>query len=131
MAENPNAVVAKQSAEAFAKADVAAHKAHYAADVVWHVPGKSSVAGDYHGIEAVFAYFDKLTTLLNEGKFQDLLMDTTASAQHAVNIHHLSGRRNGKTLDTMAVVIIQQREGKITEGWSLIYDQYAWDAYWS
>ncbi len=26
-------------------------------DVVWHVPGPNAIAGDYHGIDAVVAYF--------------------------------------------------------------------------
>ena len=30
-----------------------------------------------------------------------------------------------------AVVIVNQHDGKIVEAWTLIYDQYAWDDYWS
>jgi hypothetical protein len=26
-------------------------------DIEWHVPGRNSIAGDYHGIEAVLGYF--------------------------------------------------------------------------
>jgi hypothetical protein len=26
-------------------------------DVHWHVPGRNAIAGDYHGIDAVLAYF--------------------------------------------------------------------------
>ena len=29
------------------------------ADVVWHVPGSSPIAGDYHGIDEVLAYFNR------------------------------------------------------------------------
>jgi len=29
------------------------------ADVVWHVPGSSPIAGDYNGIDDVFGYFNR------------------------------------------------------------------------
>jgi ketosteroid isomerase-like protein len=29
------------------------------ADVVWHVPGSNPIAGDYHGIDEVFGYFNR------------------------------------------------------------------------
>jgi ketosteroid isomerase-like protein len=94
--------------DAFARGDVAAHKACFADNVVWHVPGKSPVAGDYRGLDDTFAYFDKLTTLMRQGKYQDQLLDTAAGAERVVNIHRISGNRNGKTLDTTAVVIVRE-----------------------
>lgn len=32
-------------------------RALLAPDIVWHVPGRNAIAGDYYGIEAVLGYF--------------------------------------------------------------------------
>jgi ketosteroid isomerase-like protein len=32
-------------------------RALLAADIEWHVPGRNAIAGDYHGIDEVMAYF--------------------------------------------------------------------------
>jgi hypothetical protein len=34
-------------------------------DVHWHVPGANAIAGDYHGIEAVLAYFRRRRDLVD------------------------------------------------------------------
>jgi len=41
----------------YAGEDEAPVRALLADDVHWHVPGRNAIAGDYHGIDAVLAYF--------------------------------------------------------------------------
>jgi len=36
-----------------------------AGDIVWHVPGRSPIAGDHRGIEEVIAYFERRRKLAN------------------------------------------------------------------
>lgn len=36
-----------------------------AADVTWHVPGRSLIAGDHHGVAEVIDYFEKRRQLMN------------------------------------------------------------------
>lgn len=41
----------------YAGGDEGAVRALLTDDVAWHVPGDNAIAGDYHGIDAVVAYF--------------------------------------------------------------------------
>jgi ketosteroid isomerase-like protein len=43
--------------EMYAGKDLDSVEALLAEDVVWHVPGTSPIAGDYHGRDAVIGYF--------------------------------------------------------------------------
>jgi ketosteroid isomerase-like protein len=36
-----------------------------AGDIVWHVPGRSPIAGDHRGVEQVIAYFERRRRLAN------------------------------------------------------------------
>lgn len=36
-----------------------------AGDIVWHVPGRSPIAGDYRGVGEVIAYFERRRKLAN------------------------------------------------------------------
>jgi ketosteroid isomerase-like protein len=44
-------------AELYAGGDTDAVRAVLTDDVVWHVPGRNAIAGEYRGLEAVLAYF--------------------------------------------------------------------------
>jgi uncharacterized protein len=57
MPETPNAEIVRRGYDAFNNGDTSALAALIAENVVWHVPGRSSIAGDYHGRETTFAYF--------------------------------------------------------------------------
>ena len=41
----------------YAGGDEAPVRALLTDDVHWHVPGRNAIAGDYHGVDAVLAYF--------------------------------------------------------------------------
>ena len=60
MAEHPNVARIRDGYAAFAKGDFAALTDLLAEDLVWHQGGRSQLAGDYRGREAVFGYFAKL-----------------------------------------------------------------------
>ena len=68
---------------------------------------------------------------LSNGTFKVEVRDVTASAEHAVNIERLTGKRDGKTLNTSLVLIARIQDAKLTEVWEAYGDQYAWDEFWS
>ena len=51
----------------YAGGDEAPVRALLTDDVHWHVPGRNAIAGDYHGIEAVLAYFRRRRDLVDRG----------------------------------------------------------------
>lgn len=130
MNDHPDINLMKEAVAAFSRGDLETLKQLISADVTWQVPGRSPVAGTYHGHDELFAYFGKLMELSN-GTFKPELHDTVASDQHVVNLERLTAQRNGKNLDVNLALVVHVRDGKISEVWDLFSDQYGWDEFWS
>lgn len=130
MAEHPNAQFMRRLYQAFYEGDDEALHRLIADDAVWHVPGRSSLAGDHRGHEQIFGFFGKLMEL-SGGTFKAELHDITASDEHAVGLDKITGRRGDKELDMNLAMVVHISDGKITEAWDVIGDQYAWDDFWS
>ncbi|MCI0488454.1 MAG: nuclear transport factor 2 family protein [Blastocatellia bacterium] len=130
MAEHPNAQIMRRANKAFSEGDIAALKEIIAEDAVWHVPGKSALAGDYRGHEEIFGFFGKLMEL-SGGTFKAELHDITASDKHAVNLDRLTGTRGEKALDINLALVVHIKDGKIKDAWDVFTDLYAWDDFCS
>jgi ketosteroid isomerase-like protein len=99
-------------------------------DVVWHVAGRSSIAGDYLGKEQVFGFFGKLQEL-SQGTSTLEVHDLLADDEHGVAIVTESATRNGRSYRGQAVHILHISDGKVTEFWDAHPDQYSADEFWS
>jgi ketosteroid isomerase-like protein len=99
-------------------------------DVVWHAPGHNLLSGDFHGKEAVFANFQKVAEL-SGGSFRIDIHALLADDEHAVALTHVTGEREGKTLDDNTVQVFHVKDGKVTEQWLHPGDMEASDAFWS
>jgi ketosteroid isomerase-like protein len=99
-------------------------------DVVWHVPGKSAIAGDYHGKEAVMEYVRRRRQLAG-GTFDISVQDVLANDEHGFVIASGSVTRKGKTWEWRAHGLYRFHEGRIVECWVLPEDQYQFDEIWS
>jgi ketosteroid isomerase-like protein len=99
-------------------------------DIVAHVPGRSPVAGDYMGKNAVGDYVGKLGEL-SEGTLRFEPHDVTASEAHGVGLVRDLAERGGKTLAMNNVHVWHLADGVPTEIWIYPGDVYAWDDFWS
>ena len=130
MAEHPNATLFRRSVRAFKVGDMETVAKTFADDIVWHVSGRSPLAGRYRGREAVFELFNKFLELTG-GTFKPDLRDVVASDQYEALLSHATAQRGGKTLDADEAVVAKLRDGRIVEVWQVPVDQYAWDKFWS
>ena len=95
--EHPAVAVIRQFYVAFARGDVAAAQAAFAADALWHVPGRSLIAGDHRGWESIARNFLNKLRELSNGTFTvelvDVLVGETwlAAFQHATAGHPADG----------------------------------------
>ena len=48
-----------------------------------------------------------------------------------VAIHHNSGERNGKHLDTDCCIVFEIKNGQMVSGREHFYDLHNWDAFWA
>ena len=130
MGAEENAAIIRGGYESFNSGDLDALAEIFNENVVWHTPGRSSLANDYQGREATFAYFSQLGQETG-GSFRAELRHLIADDDFVVGIQHNSGERNGKHLDVDLCLVFQLRDGRITEGWEHFLDLYAWDEFWS
>jgi uncharacterized protein len=99
-------------------------------DVAWHVPGRSAIAGEYHGREAVRGYFEQrraraaatfrveVRAVLSEGDLVMQLADGTAD-------------RNGERSSWRTVGVFRVHDERIAECWVVPFDLYAFDEIWA
>ena len=60
MSADENVAIMRRAYEAFNTGDLDTVGEIFDESVVWHLPGRSSMANDYHGREATLAYFGQL-----------------------------------------------------------------------
>jgi uncharacterized protein len=127
---HPNATRMKAGYDAFARADLEALREFLAEDIVWHFPGSSPMAGDYRGHEEVFSFFMKVFEQTG-GSFTLEVRDVLANDIHGVAIVHVTGERDGKTLDSDQVHVGHiNAEGRVTEFWNMPENVRAVDEFW-
>ncbi len=128
---HPNEDLVRKGFDAFSKGDMDVLRNEvFAADVKYHVPGKSPVSGDYNGIDEVLGFFGKIFELTG-GTFRVELHDVLANDDHAVVLSPASGQRDGKTLQDNGVLVFHIKDGRATEVWLHPSDLYASDEFFS
>src|SRR5947209_11730063 len=106
MTEHSNSEAIRRAYEAFNKGDVETLREMLAEDIVWHVPGRSSLAGTYRGRDATLAYFGRMDEL-TEGSYHAELGDVVGNGELVVSIDRSSGRRGEVTYDETEVVVFR------------------------
>ena len=128
---HPNEDLVREAYAAFGRGDMdALRKQYWTDDIRWHVPGRSTLSGDYEGPEQVIQYFARIFEATG-GTLGIELHDVLANDEHAVALYTASGERAGKQLTDNLVQISHLRDGKASEVWTQSTDQYASDEFYS
>lgn len=131
---HPNARLSRNFHEAlgrfYAGGDIEAVRTMLVDDIVWHVPGRSAIAGDHVGKSHVLDYFQRRRQL-GRGAFQVIVQDVLANDERAVLLAGGQAERGGRRIQWETVGIFGIEGGKIGECWLLPFDQYAFDEIWS
>jgi ketosteroid isomerase-like protein len=98
-------------------------------DVVWHWPGRSSMAGDYRGRDEALGLirgFHRLT----QGRLQVEPVDILEGRDYLMSFTHITAEQEGRTLDVMMADAMRfGADGRVVEYWTLSNDQAAVDAF--
>jgi ketosteroid isomerase-like protein len=131
MATGENAEVVRRGYQAFNAGDMATLTELFDENASWHAPGRSPLAGDYDGRDAVFAYFGQLGEQTG-GTFQATLELLAESDDgRVVGVHRNTAERDGKRLDVGVCLLFELRDGRIVDGREHFSDLYASDEFWS
>jgi ketosteroid isomerase-like protein len=121
--EHPNAIAYRRTADAFRSADQAAFTALVAIDVVWHVPGTHSMAGDVRGRDQLIAW-------LNRARAKGFWLtehDVLGNDEHVCALSSMGARRPGVDVETRVVSVFHYRDGQQLERWFYPDDPAIWD----
>jgi ketosteroid isomerase-like protein len=120
----------KKAYAAFGTGDIATLTELIAPDCVWHVGGRSQLAGDYVGHEQILSYFGKLYEL-TDGTFTATLADVGETEAGLVTcVVTVAGRREGRSLTTRMIEMGRSNDaGQLAECWWFPEDAYAADAF--
>lgn len=113
-----------------AAADWAAVRRRCHPDIVWHVPGRSSLAGDLVGLDSVIERFQQLRSATAADQRPELLSVLAGSDHAAVVQRNWIQQPDGSRPAFLAVTMIRTQDGLIAEIWNLVSDQYAVDELW-
>jgi len=128
---HPNEQLAREALAAFQHGDLdALREKFFAANIRWHQPGTSQVAGDFEGPDQVIQLFIRQFELTG-GTFSVEAHDVLANDEHVVDLLTVRGERNGKHLSENAVLTAHVTDGKFSEVWVHATDLYAFDEFFA
>lgn len=126
-----NAELIRSGYEAFANGDVPAVLALFAADITWHISGRSPLAGVYTGHDEVLGFFQALGDRSN-GTFKLDVHDILDNGEDKVVVLVTeTAERDDARLDVSAVHVWRIQDGQATNFQAYMADEYAVDTFWS
>ena len=120
--------IVRRMLDALAQREVAAIGELLADDVFYYFPGRSSVAGTYHGREEVLGLFRAFAALFDAPPAFET-HDVLASEAHVVDLATYTASRNSQPFTWNTVRLCHVEADRISEIWLLIGDIYAFDAF--
>jgi ketosteroid isomerase-like protein len=100
-------------------------------DVSWHTPGRSRLAGNVCGRDAVSARLGRYAAETGGTFRADLKRVLTDEDGRVISIHHNLADRGGRHLDVYCCVVFVLENGRIVDGREHFHDLNAWDEFWS
>jgi len=129
--EHPNAARLRAFFEALGRRDLESMVGAISPDAVYHVPGKSVIAGEHAGLHGIGQLMGTLMQE-SEGTLRVQLLDVLANDQYAVTLTNLTAQHHGKEIDMNNVMVHRlDGEGRIAARWEYIEDQAVFDDFWS
>ena len=129
---DPVAVVQRfhaEQARAYAGDGLAGVRELLSDDVVWHVPGRSAIAGEHRGAGAVLEYLDRRRRMTNSS-FRVTVHGIAMIGERVVQLAGGRATREGRDVSWETVGVFRVEGGRIAECWLVPFDQLAFDEIW-
>jgi len=124
-----NLQLMRRTLNAFLTGDGATLAQVFSEDVVWRVPGRSAMSGEFKGQAEVFGFFGSLMEK-TAGTFHVESLDMFANESGGVYVDRLTATRDARSLDVKLTLHVLIRDGRIVDGTDYIHPEHAWDAFW-
>ncbi len=131
MAKESSVDAAQALCDALAGKHVTAAEAGLDDASLLHMPGRSGLAGQYQGGEAILGLLRRMAEL-TDGTIQFNPSAVLAANDRVFVMHgRTNAARHGKRLDTDEVHIVSVRDGKVREIWTYHQNQDHVDEFWT
>ena len=107
--------------------DASAAKEVVSADFVWHIPGRSPISGDAHGIEG---WIERLSTLLGAGLRPEVVA-MLEGPEHVAAVQRNTAEVDGHVLNVRVVNLFTLADGKVQRLDTFFSDQSAAETFWT
>jgi ketosteroid isomerase-like protein len=97
--------------------------------VVWRVPGRSAMAGEYRGRAEIFEFLRR-TAELTGGTYRADVVDVWGGDELVVALYRAVGRREGHELDIPQALVFRFEGEELREVLAVPGDPAAFDAFW-
>jgi hypothetical protein len=121
--DHPNAVAYRRTADAFRAGELNILKSLISEQVVWHVPGSHTMAGEVHGREGLLAWLGELG---RRGFWLEEL-EVFGNDRHVCAISLMGARREHTDVSTRVVSVFAYESGRQAERWIYPDDLTAWE----
>ena len=130
MASDENVAIMRRAYDAFNTGDMNT-LTELMDETVWHLPGRSSMAGDYQGRGATLAYFGQLAQKTGGTFRAELTSALPDNEDRVVGLQRSIADRDGKHLDVGCCIVFEFKDGRVVDGREHFHDLYAWDEFWA
>ncbi|MEA3275943.1 MAG: nuclear transport factor 2 family protein [Pseudomonadota bacterium] len=96
-----------------------------------HLPGRSGLAGDYQGQEAILGLLRRTAQLTRSVLHFNSPTVVSQVDQLIVLLGHMRATHMGRQLATDALHVLSLKDGKIREVWIFSLNQNQFDAFWT
>jgi ketosteroid isomerase-like protein len=127
---HPNVTTYLHAIDAFNRDDLVAVRDHVRADVVYRIPGRSRVAGEFRGIDGFAAILRRLRDE-SGGTMALEPLTVLADDQNLIARCRVTADRPGKRLDTENCYAFRFVDGKLADGTVFVSDPHQVDEFWS
>lgn len=116
--------------EAFSRGDLHAVFTRFADDILWHVPGRGPLSGDWRGHAELLQFFQRFMAL-SGGTFRITIDDVFARGNQVVVLSTQSAERGGRRWSSPQVEVWTVKDGRASTYRQYQGDQQAEDEFWS
>jgi ketosteroid isomerase-like protein len=124
---HPNEKVLRDLDEAQIRGDIEGFAASFTDDVIVHIPGRSSFAGEYKGRDQFLEVFQRFSERVPDYTFEPHAY--FADDEHGVSLQRSHNVRGDERLDTNDTFVVHFRDGKVSELWFATDQPYEFDEF--
>jgi ketosteroid isomerase-like protein len=127
---HPNAELIHKGYQAFAAGDIPTVLGIFDESIVWQVPGRSPISGEFKGHDGVLEFFGRCQEL-SGGTLRIDTNEILADGERVVVLCIVSAERHGRAWSSPEVQVWRVVAGRAIEFREFQGDQETEDAFWS